>query len=111
MPKASSSSSTRPSKAPKIASASAAAPKASKTKAPKTSTPKVTLTPPEGKQLASTEKIIRDAAIKQLAAFLSQADDGAGGGGGRLDEAGMRKLWKGLFYCTFAHPLCCTCRR
>jgi len=119
MPKSSSSATSRPSKSriagSKRSSSSVAAAASSSTtpaaaaapsstskgkKASSKQSSGVTLEPPQGKQLASTEKVIRDAAIKQLAAFLSQADDGeGGGGGGRLDEAEMRKLWKGLFYC------------
>lgn len=48
---------------------------------------------PLGKHLASTEKKVRDGAIRSLARFLEQA------GTERLDQAEMAKLWKGLFYC------------
>lgn len=48
---------------------------------------------PLGKHLASTEKKVRDGAIKSLARFLEQA------GTEQLNQAEMAKLWKGLFYC------------
>lgn len=51
---------------------------------------------PLGKALASTEKSIRDEAIRSLAAYLSQADalDAK-----PLSDLEMAKLWKGIFYC------------
>lgn len=48
---------------------------------------------PLGKYLASTEKKIRDGAIKSLANFLAQSDREP------LSDAEMAKLWKGIFYC------------
>lgn len=48
---------------------------------------------PLGKYLASTEKKIRDGAIKSLAKYLAQSDREP------LSEADMSKLWKGIFYC------------
>lgn len=48
--------------------------------------------PPLGKYLASTEKKVRDKAIKNLAAFLSDTEN-------ELPEAEINKLWKGIFYC------------
>ncbi|UZJ51872.1 hypothetical protein CBS101457_001192 [Exobasidium rhododendri] len=48
---------------------------------------------PLGKYLVSTEKKIRDGAIKSLASFLANSDDEP------LSEAEMAKLWKGIFYC------------
>lgn len=119
MPKASSSASARPSKgtriaaskkssrpaAPSTSSSSSSKPTAlSKKAAAKAASHSGGLEPPQGKQLASTEKVVRDAAIKQLAAFLSGQDDDGSGAGGSLDEAEMRKLWKGLFYCALLLP-------
>lgn len=49
----------------------------------------------------SAEKSVRDKAIQKLAAFLSRADEGEEGGGGRLSPKEMQKLWKGLFYCKY----------
>ncbi|KAK7058396.1 hypothetical protein VNI00_002030 [Paramarasmius palmivorus] len=49
--------------------------------------------PPLGKFLASTEKKVRDKAIKNLIAFLSDAEQN------ELPEQEMIKLWKGIFYC------------
>ncbi|WRT69712.1 uncharacterized protein IL334_006702 [Kwoniella shivajii] len=56
---------------------------------------------PLGKQLAHTDKKIRDRAIANLVAFLSQAGDTEGESSSyvRLDDLEMAKLWKGLFYC------------
>lgn len=48
---------------------------------------------PLGKYLASTEKKIRDGAIKSLANFLAQSDREP------LSDVEMAKLWKGIFYC------------
>lgn len=48
---------------------------------------------PLGKYLASTEKKIRDGAIKSLANYLAQSDQEP------LSDAEMAKLWKGIFYC------------
>lgn len=52
---------------------------------------------PLGKYLASTEKHVRDRAIRSLAAFLlkSSKEDGL-----VLSPSEMSKLWKGIFYCT-----------
>ncbi|KAF9041734.1 ribosomal RNA processing protein [Hymenopellis radicata] len=49
-------------------------------------------TPPLGKYLASTEKKVRDKAIKNLSTFLSDSEDA-------LPPPEMAKLWKGIFYC------------
>ncbi|WWC92815.1 uncharacterized protein L201_007774 [Kwoniella dendrophila CBS 6074] len=56
---------------------------------------------PLGKQLAHTDKKVRDRAIANLVAFLSQGGDTEGQSSSyvRLDDAEMAKLWKGLFYC------------
>ncbi|WVW86912.1 hypothetical protein I302_108967 [Kwoniella bestiolae CBS 10118] len=56
---------------------------------------------PLGKQLAHTDKKVRDRAIAGLVAFLSQGGDTEGESSSyvRLDDAEMAKLWKGLFYC------------
>ncbi|PWN35242.1 Nop52-domain-containing protein [Meira miltonrushii] len=51
---------------------------------------------PLGKALASTEKSIRDDAIRSLAAYLSQAD---ALNAEPLSDLEMAKLWKGIFYC------------
>jgi ribosomal RNA-processing protein 1 len=48
--------------------------------------------PPLGRYLASTEKKIRDKAIKNLAAFLGDPDHD-------LPKSEINKLWKGIFYC------------
>jgi ribosomal RNA-processing protein 1 len=48
---------------------------------------------PLGKYLASTEKKIRDGAIKSLANFLAQSNREP------LSDEEMAKLWKGIFYC------------
>ncbi|EKM84116.1 hypothetical protein AGABI1DRAFT_117560 [Agaricus bisporus var. burnettii JB137-S8] len=50
-------------------------------------------TPPLAKYFASTEKKTRDKAVKNLAAFLSEAP------GNALSRSEMDKLWKGIFYC------------
>ncbi|KAG6837685.1 hypothetical protein H0H93_004961 [Arthromyces matolae] len=47
--------------------------------------------PPLGKYLASTEKKVRDKAIKNLSVFLSESNDA-------LSKPDMDKLWKGIFY-------------
>ncbi|KAG6901818.1 hypothetical protein C0995_007617 [Termitomyces sp. Mi166 len=47
--------------------------------------------PPLGKYLASTEKNIRDKAVKNLSAFLSESTN-------VLSKPDMDKLWKGIFY-------------
>ncbi|WWC95579.1 hypothetical protein V866_002444 [Kwoniella sp. B9012] len=56
---------------------------------------------PLGKQLAHTDKKVRDRAIAGLIAFLSQGGDTEGESSSyvRLDDDEMAKLWKGLFYC------------
>ncbi|KAE8233637.1 hypothetical protein CF326_g1319 [Tilletia indica] len=51
---------------------------------------------PLGKLLASTEKRIRDGAIRSLAAFLSRPSTGDSA---VIAPAEMAKLWKGIFYC------------
>ncbi|ODN98083.1 hypothetical protein I350_07725 [Cryptococcus amylolentus CBS 6273] len=55
---------------------------------------------PLGKQLAHTDKKVRDRAIAGLVAFVSQ---GSGEEEGSkyvpLEDKEMAKLWKGLFYC------------
>ncbi|KIY67200.1 Nop52-domain-containing protein [Cylindrobasidium torrendii FP15055 ss-10] len=48
--------------------------------------------PPLGKYFASTEKTVRDKAIKQLSEFLSDSDN-------VLPPSEIAKLWKGIFYC------------
>ncbi|KAG5650456.1 hypothetical protein H0H81_012195 [Sphagnurus paluster] len=48
--------------------------------------------PPLGKYLASTEKHIRDKAIKNLSVFLSDDTRDA------ISKSAMDKLWKGIFY-------------
>ncbi|KAL1405072.1 hypothetical protein Q8F55_008695 [Vanrija albida] len=61
---------------------------------------KVDAVVPFGKQLAHTDKKVRDAAIANLRAFLSRGgDDGTTSTYTRLEDAEMAKLWKGLFYC------------
>ncbi|KAK8849691.1 hypothetical protein IAR55_005026 [Kwoniella newhampshirensis] len=56
---------------------------------------------PLGKQLAHTDKKVRDRAVASLIAFLSQGGDTEGESSNyvRLSDAEMAKLWKGLFYC------------
>ncbi|WVQ78924.1 hypothetical protein IAT38_001016 [Cryptococcus sp. DSM 104549] len=56
---------------------------------------------PLGKQLAHTDKKVRDRAVESLIAFLSQGGDVEGESSSyvRLGDAEMAKLWKGLFYC------------
>ncbi|KDQ15683.1 hypothetical protein BOTBODRAFT_108450 [Botryobasidium botryosum FD-172 SS1] len=48
---------------------------------------------PLGKHLASSDKKIRDKAVEQLTAFLSDEPNA------KMPEPEMRKLWKALFYC------------
>ncbi|CDW93683.1 hypothetical protein [Sporisorium scitamineum] len=48
---------------------------------------------PLGKALASTEKRIRDGAVRSLRAYL------AANGAHTIGELELQKLWKGLFYC------------
>ncbi|KAK0465595.1 nucleolar protein,Nop52-domain-containing protein [Desarmillaria tabescens] len=48
--------------------------------------------PPLGKYLASTDKKVRDKAIKNLSVFLSDSKDA-------LPPPEMARLWKGIFYC------------
>ncbi|PBK76788.1 Nop52-domain-containing protein [Armillaria solidipes] len=48
--------------------------------------------PPLGKYLASTDKKVRDKAIKNLSVFLSDSEDA-------LPPLELAKLWKGIFYC------------
>lgn len=71
---------------------------------------------PLGKQLAHTDKTVRDAAVRNLSAYLSRgSEEGAvddeaaesskgkrenGSAFTQLSDAEMAKLWKGLFYCT-----------
>ncbi|KXN88781.1 hypothetical protein AN958_06650 [Leucoagaricus sp. SymC.cos] len=55
--------------------------------------PSPTDVPPLAKYFASTEKKTRDKAVKNLAAFLSEAPEDA------LSKTEMDKLWKGIFYC------------
>ncbi|KAG6910530.1 hypothetical protein DXG01_009949 [Tephrocybe rancida] len=47
--------------------------------------------PPLGKYLASTEKKVRDKAIKNLSIFLSESTD-------VISKPDLDKLWKGVFY-------------
>ncbi|WVO17229.1 hypothetical protein L204_104921 [Cryptococcus depauperatus] len=56
---------------------------------------------PLGKQLAHTDKKVRDKAVESLVAFLSQGGDAEGKSSTyvKLEEKEMSKLWKGLFYC------------
>ncbi|KAK4686819.1 ribosomal RNA-processing protein 1, partial [Tremellales sp. Uapishka_1] len=55
---------------------------------------------PLGKQLAHTDKKIRDRAVENLAAFLSRGgESGESSTYVNLSESEMAKLWKGLFYC------------
>ncbi|BEJ16512.1 hypothetical protein CspHIS471_0511170 [Cutaneotrichosporon sp. HIS471] len=56
---------------------------------------------PFGKQLAHTDKSVRDLAVRNLTAFLSAGGEGDEGEGGytRIEDKEMAKLWKGLFYC------------
>ncbi|TXT04365.1 hypothetical protein VHUM_04132 [Vanrija humicola] len=63
--------------------------------------PKVEAAIPFGKQLAHTDKKVRDAAIANLRAFVSRGgdDDSTSSTYTRLEDAEMAKLWKGLFYC------------
>ncbi|RSH93336.1 hypothetical protein EHS25_007690 [Saitozyma podzolica] len=63
--------------------------------------PAPTATIPLGKQLAHTDKSVRDRAVQSLVAFLSRGGDAEGSSSGyvRLEESEMSKLWKGLFYC------------
>lgn len=66
---------------------------------------------PLGKQLAHTDKAVRDAAVRNLSAYLSRGSiegeaDGEektenGSTYTQLSDAEMAKLWKGLFYCMF----------
>ena len=48
---------------------------------------------PLGKALASTEKRIRDGAVRSLTAYLSA------NGAHTIPDLELQKLWKGLFYC------------
>ncbi|PWY99314.1 Nop52-domain-containing protein [Testicularia cyperi] len=48
---------------------------------------------PLGKALASTEKRVRDGAVRSLSQFLAQ------NGAHALPDLEIQKLWKGLFYC------------
>ncbi|KAJ1594685.1 hypothetical protein NDA11_000921 [Ustilago hordei] len=70
----------------------------SKSKKPKSSSTATTATKedasiPLGKALASTEKRIRDSAVRSLHSFL------ATNGAHTIPELELQKLWKGLFYC------------
>ncbi|KAJ7170050.1 nucleolar protein,Nop52-domain-containing protein [Mycena filopes] len=49
--------------------------------------------PPFAKHLASTDKKVRDKAIKSLSAFLADDEQEP------ISKADMDKLWKGIFYC------------
>ncbi|OCF33553.1 ribosomal RNA-processing protein 1 [Kwoniella heveanensis CBS 569] len=62
---------------------------------------KVQAVMPLGKQLAHTDKKVRDRAVASLVAFLSQGGDTEGESSSyvRLSDSEMAKLWKGLFYC------------
>ncbi|WFD44173.1 hypothetical protein MPSI1_002839 [Malassezia psittaci] len=51
---------------------------------------------PLAKYLASTEKRVRDRAIRSLAAYLQKC---AQEGGLSLSQSELAKLWKGIFYC------------
>ncbi|WFD00326.1 hypothetical protein MYAM1_003074 [Malassezia yamatoensis] len=51
---------------------------------------------PLAKYLASTEKRVRDRAIRSLAAYLQNC---AQEGGLSISQAELAKLWKGIFYC------------
>lgn len=53
---------------------------------------------PLGKYLASTEKRVRDRAIRSLAAFLLKS---AEENGLSMSSTELSKLWKGIFYCTY----------
>ncbi|WWC65846.1 uncharacterized protein I303_108468 [Kwoniella dejecticola CBS 10117] len=72
-----------------------------KSRAAATDDTKVEAAMPLGKQLAHTDKKVRDRAVANLVAFLSQGGDTEGTSSKyvRLEEAEMSKLWKGLFYC------------
>ncbi|CED85031.1 Nucleolar protein NOP52/RRP1 [Phaffia rhodozyma] len=76
-------------------------PKVSKAKLERMRPVEPSAAPPLGKYLASTDKSVRDKAIRKLAGFLSRNDaEDVEGGGGRLgSDLEMKKLWKGLFYC------------
>ncbi|SPC64927.1 related to RRP1 - involved in processing rRNA precursor species to mature rRNAs [Ustilago sp. UG-2017b] len=70
----------------------------SKSKKPKSSSSATTATKedasiPLGKALASTEKRIRDYAVRSLHSFL------ATNGAHTIPDLELQKLWKGLFYC------------
>ncbi|ORY34723.1 nucleolar protein,Nop52-domain-containing protein [Naematelia encephala] len=76
----------------------------SKGKSRATQNDKVEAALPLGKQLAHTDKQVRDRAIASLVAFVSAgAQDGgpstSSAGYTPLAEGEMDKLWKGLFYC------------
>ncbi|WFD20930.1 hypothetical protein MCAP1_003185 [Malassezia caprae] len=51
---------------------------------------------PLGKYLASTEKRVRDRAIRSLAAFVLKSAEETGLS---LEATELSKLWKGIFYC------------
>ncbi|WVQ95804.1 hypothetical protein IAU59_002903 [Kwoniella sp. CBS 9459] len=72
-----------------------------KSKAAPAGEEKVQAVMPLGKQLAHTDKKVRDRAVASLVAFLSQGGDTEGESSSyvRLSESEMAKLWKGLFYC------------
>ncbi|WVR08021.1 hypothetical protein IAU60_005065 [Kwoniella sp. DSM 27419] len=72
-----------------------------KSRASTASEEKIQAAMPLGKQLAHTDKKVRDRAVASLIAFLSQGGDTEGESSSyvRLSEAEMAKLWKGLFYC------------
>jgi ribosomal RNA-processing protein 1 len=63
--------------------------------------PKTEAVVPFGKQLAHTDKAVRDQAVRNLTAFLSAGGEGEEEASGytRLEDKEMAKLWKGLFYC------------
>lgn len=67
--------------------------KRSKASTDSTSTSAASTSLPLGKALASTEKKVRDGAVRSLASFLAQ------NGVHSLSDLELRKLWKGIFYC------------
>ncbi|KAE8541763.1 hypothetical protein D1P53_001936 [Cryptococcus gattii VGV] len=72
-----------------------------KSRAQDTSDDKPQAVLPLGKQLAHTDKKVRDKAVASLVAFLSQGGDTEGSSSTyvNLEDKEMAKLWKGLFYC------------
>ncbi|KAG8816649.1 hypothetical protein FRC17_000246 [Serendipita sp. 399] len=53
----------------------------------------MSVAPPLGKELAATDKKIRDDAVKGLAKFLRTTSEKP------MSDLEMAKLWKGIFYC------------